>query len=686
MKRSRTNELDEFRSDRVARGRLLRLTATVSVAIVSVLLLGTGPTLQAADAVTGSAVGWGWDDSGQATPPTDDDIIAISAGGIHSLALMSDGSIVGWGVDLYDLSTPPAGNDFVAISAGFLHNLALKTDGSIVGWGDDSDGQSTPPAGNDFIAVSAGAYYSLALKSDGSIVSWGSDTYAPTPPIGNDFVAIDAGFNHSVALKRDGSIVGMGNNLNGKATPPAGNDFVAVAAGSFFSLALKRDGSIVHWGWDDDGQAIPPSGHDYVAICSRDRFGLALKHDGTVVAWGHDSHGETDVPAGRICRSISAGYGHALAMTGEPLPLDLKIVQPPQSYTAAPGSTAVLEVKTSRIPGETYEWKKGDTVVGDNSPTLTFPDVQTTQSGQYSVTVTAEGASETSRMVTLGVKAPPYDTERLSNISTRGQILTGSKIMIAGFVLEGFGQKEVLIRGIGPTLGDFGVTGTIADPKLELFRSTSPPSPSLAINELWGSLPDDIPSLTQRVGGFALAEGSKDAVITLFLEPGAYTAQVSGLGGTGIGLVELYDADPDPMMASCSLANISTRGEVGSGAQMLIAGFVVSGDVPKQTLIRGIGPRLAEFGVDGTLVDPYLQILKNANPEPLWVASNDDWSESLNSSEIIQASAAVGAFSLSLGSKDAVILTWLEPGAYTAQLSGLNGTTGVALVEVYEVK
>ena len=101
--------------------------------------------------------------------------------------------------------------------------------------------------------------------------------------------------------------------------------------------------------------------------------------------------------------------------------------------------------------------------------------------------------------------------------------------------------------------------------------------------------------------------------------------------------------------------------------------------------MRGIGPRLADFQVDGTLVDPYLRIYKNATPEALWVASNDNWSDNPNAADIITTSAAVGPFDLVDGSKDAVMLTWLEPGTYTAQVSGVDDGTGVALVEVYEV-
>ncbi len=659
-------------------------SATAMVVIGLSLLLSAGSVLRAADAPTGSIVGWGWDDAGQATPPAGSDYIAVSAGGMHSLAIKSDGSIVGWGIDMYGLQTMPSGSDFIAVDAGFLHSLALTKDGSIVAWGDDSDGQSTPPVGTGYLAICAGGYFSLAIKSDHSIVAWGDNAVGQcTTPAGQDFVAIAAGFNFSLALRKDGSIITWGNV--GNAIPPSGFDFNAIATGFPDRLALKKDGSIVAWGWSGTIKDTPPSGHDFVAIAARDQHALALKRDGSIVAWGDNSNGQTDVPTGGYYTAISAGYGHSLALTGEPPKPVLEIVHSPQSHTAVPGSSASLFVQTRGIPGETFEWTFGDTVVGGNSSTLTLADVQAAQSGQYKVKVTANGDSISSRAITLGVKAPPYDTEKMANISTRGQILANSKIMIAGFVLEGSGQKKVLIRGIGPALAQW-ISGVCTNPKLELFRNTNPATPSIAANEKWGTQTEDIPGICLRVGAFAFEDGSDDAAIYIGLEPGAYTAQVSGLDGTGVGLVELYDADPDPLASSCNLANISTRGEVGTGSQILIAGFVVAGEVPKQLLIRGIGARLADFGVDDTLPDPHLRIYKNASPDPLWVASNDDWADNFNTTDIMAATTASGAFELSPGSQDAVILTWLEPGSYTAQVSGVDEGTGVALVEVYEVK
>ena len=164
-----------------------------------------------------------------------------------------------------------------------------------------------------------------------------------------------------------------------------------------------------------------------------------------------------------------------------------------------------------------------------NSPILTLSNVQADHAGQYTVTVTANGESVSSRTVTLGVKAPRYDTGKLLNISTRGQILDGAKVLIAGFVLEGTGQKNVLIRGIGPGLDQW-VDGVCTDPRLELFRVGDASTAPMAANEAWGYLGADVPTICRRVGAFSLKARSKDAALHLALEPGAYTAKVTRSG------------------------------------------------------------------------------------------------------------------------------------------------------------
>lgn len=242
----------------------------------------------------GTIMGWGWNDYDNAEPPDGNNYIAIAAGDSHSLALKADGSIIGWGWNYFGQAIPPDGNDYVAIAACCNHSLALKSDGSIIGWGSNRFGQITPPDGNDYVAIAAGWFHSIALKADGSVVEWGSKPSGKsTSPNGNDYIAIAAGHGYSLALKADGSVVGWGF----LPAPPKGNDYVAIAAGQSHCLALKADGSIIGWtqrGLNNYGQATPPKGNDFIAIAAGWDHGIALKADGSVVGWGANWSGQAE--------------------------------------------------------------------------------------------------------------------------------------------------------------------------------------------------------------------------------------------------------------------------------------------------------------------------------------------------------------------------------------------------------
>ena len=263
---------------------------------------------------------------------------------------------------------------------------------------------------------------------------------------------------------------------------------------------------------------------------------------------------------------------------------------------------------------------------------------------------------------------------RIINLSARSTVGTGGNILIAGFVVQGVGNKEVLIRGIGPTLGQFGVDQALSQPHLDLIGAAGN---TLASNSVWGG-GTALSQAIAEVGGFPLAPASKDSVLLTPLPPAAYTAQLSGLAGTtGVGLAEIYDADTGS--PTTRLVNISARASVGTGSNVLIAGFVISGNTPEKVLIRGIGPTLGQFGVSGSLATPLLVLYDSDNNTLL---SNSGWGGDAN---LTQAFAQVGAFPLASGAADAAIVVTLPPGAYTAEVSGVNGSTGVGLAEIYEV-
>jgi hypothetical protein len=271
----------------------------------------------------------------------------------------------------------------------------------------------------------------------------------------------------------------------------------------------------------------------------------------------------------------------------------------------------------------------------------------------------------------------------LKNISTRGQIGAGSQNMIAGFVIGGTQPKSLLVRAVGPTLSTLGVPGAIAGTQLSVYAGST----LVASNtDGWSTDPTNANAVTTaeyQSGAFALPVGSADSALVQSFPPGAYTAIVSGTGSnTGVGIVEVYDLDVLQLFSSQKLINVSTRGNVGTGANILIGGFIINGAAPKRLLIRAAGPALSSMGVTGSLAAPRLQLMNSAGTT---LRENFEWDQGNDVSLVNAAEAATGAFSFTKGTPDAAILMVLPPGTYTAEVAGANGTTGVALVEVYEV-
>jgi hypothetical protein len=263
---------------------------------------------------------------------------------------------------------------------------------------------------------------------------------------------------------------------------------------------------------------------------------------------------------------------------------------------------------------------------------------------------------------------------RLVNVSVRSSAGTGDQTLIMGFVIGGSGSRSTLVRGIGPALATLNVDGALTDPRLLLFSGASGATP-MQQNDDWGGVVSLVNAF-KAVGAFDLPPSSRDAALLVPLAPGNYTAHIMSSSGTGVALTEVYDAEPSA--GSARLANVSTRSRVGTGADILIVGFAISGTAPKTVLVRGVGPSLAPFGVTGVLANPRLQLFSGAT----LLVENDDWA---SNATLSAAFAATNAFTLLPNSADSALVATLSPGAYTAQVSGVGGTTGVALMEVYEV-
>ncbi|HUR56998.1 MAG TPA: hypothetical protein VM029_04780 [Opitutaceae bacterium] len=297
-----------------------------------------------------------------------------------------------------------------------------------------------------------------------------------------------------------------------------------------------------------------------------------------------------------------------------------------------------------------------------------------------------QGGSATVEPATLEftLDAKEKHNDRLVNLSSRLRLngADPSRSVFAGFVVTGTSSKQILIRAVGPGLAGFGIRDAHASPRLHLRDRDGR---TVAENDGWNNAAD-IAAAGDRVGAFKLTTGSRDSALLVSLPPGAYTAQVSG-NGSGITLLEVYDAASGVALTSEQIVNISTRGFVDTGEGQLVAGFVVAGDTPKRVLIRGIGPALAAFGVTGTVADPQLKLFASGQAAAL--AQNDDWhspqADAETSAEIAAASARAGAFPLGAGSRDAALIMTLAPGSYSAVMSGANNGTGTGLIEVYEL-
>ncbi|MCX6955863.1 MAG: matrixin family metalloprotease [Verrucomicrobia bacterium] len=360
----------------------------------------------------------------------------------------------------------------------------------------------------------------------------------------------------------------------------------------------------------------------------------------------------------------------------------------PVSQTKRVGETVTFSVSGVGAAPIVYTWMfirpggEPERLENARGSTLTLGAVQPADAGIYRALVANAGGTALSADAVLTVQPVAIaPTARLANIATRGFVGTGSNVLITGFVISGTAPKSILLRAIaGPTLSGFGVTGVLPDPQLKLFDSTGV---TLAQNANWSdSNGPAIAAAASRLGAFALPAGSNDAALLVTLPPGSYTAEISGLGSsTGVALVEAYDADPATSSAS-RLGNLSTRGSVGTGGNILIAGLVVAGPGPRTFLVRGIGPTLANFGVANALNDTVITLHDASGTQ---LRYNDDWDTPYGAMPAFRTAAAeVGAFGLQIRRDSAMIVT-LAPGNYSVQLGGFGEAVGVALVEVYEL-
>ena len=366
----------------------------------------------------------------------------------------------------------------------------------------------------------------------------------------------------------------------------------------------------------------------------------------------------------------STAYGHVLSFdladtSGGFPPFD-------QEDIILVGNSLTLAYDLPTSPGGTwthFEVPLNETGWRINSLTgtpATQTDMQTVLAGISSLYIRGEYqlGPDTQSLDNVQI-VPEPSSVLLLNISTRLNVETGENVLIGGFIVVGTDPKKVIIRAIGPSLLDFGVAGALADPILELHK----PDSSIVTNDNWRDTQEQ-----EIIDSTIPPTNNLESSIVDTLDPGAYTAIVKGKNdGTGVGLVEVYDLD---QAANSHLANISTRGFVDIDDNAMIGGFIVGGAGSTTVLVRAIGPSLAAIGIADPLLNPTLELHDASGTQ---IAFDDDWQDTQQAE--IEATTIPPTDDL-----EAAIVMDLSPAAYTAVVRGKNNTTGVGLMEVYNLQ
>ena len=339
-----------------------------------------------------------------------------------------------------------------------------------------------------------------------------------------------------------------------------------------------------------------------------------------------------------------------------------------------PDATFSVSYSTSdltAVAGQDYYATAGTLVFGPgvasqviNVPLIVQPVGSPTRQFEITLSKPTNGAFlGTNFSTTVTVINPDLSTKPI-NISTRGPVETGDGVMIAGFIVQGDSFKRVILRALGPSLTQLGVVGALQDPTLDL-RDVN--GVQLAYNDDFKETQEAEIDATNLV-----PTDDRESAIVTTLTPGNYTAILRGKTN-GVGLVEVYDLDTT---SATHLVNLSTRGKVNVGdSGAMIGGFIIDGQVSQQVLIRALGPSLSNFDVSGVLNNPTLDLYRGSQ----LILSNDNWKT--GDQVGIQNSGLAPGNDL-----EAALLVTLDPGSYTAVVRGKNDSTGIALVEVYEVK
>jgi hypothetical protein len=361
---------------------------------------------------------------------------------------------------------------------------------------------------------------------------------------------------------------------------------------------------------------------------------------------------------------------------------------PPASQGVVAGATVVFNAPAAGSPAPSLQWQcNGAPIAGATGPRLVLTGVAARNAGAYTCTATNGSGTATSAAATLSLIATA-NVGRLTNLSVLNLAGSGQPLTL-GFVVGGAGTtgaQSLIVRATGPALAAFGVSGFLPDPTLAVFQGAS----AVGANDNWGVSAANQAKVTAAdavAAAFPLTNpNSLDAALVATLATGAaYTVQIGANGlASGKTLAEIYDATPAGTFTAATprLVNLSCRAQLAAGGSM-IAGFIIEGASAKTVLIRATGPALAQLGIGGVMPDPVLDLHATVAGKDTVLAANAAWG---GDPQITAVDSAVSAFALTdPSSHDAVILTTLPPGVYTAMTSSSSGTGGNILLEVYEV-
>lgn len=586
--------------------------------------------------------------------PGDGNLPFSFAGPLNGVAIRSDGFILAAGSVLNRLFLMRVSPDSASVSGRSLTEvtattaaraLAIQPDGKAVAVGYVLNASNnydflvarfnadlsldTSFGGTGYVMTDLGTSVdianSVAIQADGKIVVAGKTADAFAVVRYNPNGVLDTSFD------TDGKVTTFANPINGGfnegksvAIQADGKIVVTGDANSFATLRYNVDGSLDH--------SFSGSGIVTTAVgSSSSAEAVAIQADGKILVAGH-GNGDFAIARYNSDGSLDTSYTGAgkafVDFAGNPSDYGYAVALDSSGRAVVVGDAGGL-FGVARI--------------------LRDPPVNPTPTPTPTATPTASPGT-------------------LGNISTRLPVLGGDNVLIAGMIATGNIAKNVIIVAIGPTLSDVGVPGALTDPTLEVFQADT----SIATNDDWR---DSSQQAEIQGSGFAPTKDAESAII-VSLAPGTnYTATVRGKNGeTGVALVEVFDLDTG---ATSKLGNISTRGFVGVDDNVMIAGVIVSppNGSDAKVLVRALGPTLADFGVAGALADPTVDLVNSSGTV---LRSNDDWKGSQQ--------AEIEAVNLGPAhDQEAALIETIPPGQYTAVVRGSGRTTGVGLIEIYNI-